>query len=152
MELDRIDRAILRALSVSGRMSNRELADHVGLSASPCWQRVRRLEAEGVITGYSADLDMDAMGVGEIAVIEVTLERHDDEILEVFGQAMARMPEVLEVYLTTGDYDYLLKVSVSGTRGYERFLREKLYKVPGLRHSRTSFALKCLKYSRAYVP
>jgi len=88
----------------------------------------------------------------ETVIIEVTLDRHDDGVLETFGQAMIEMNEVLEVFLTTGEYDYLIKVAVDGTRGYEKFLREKLYKVPGIRHSRSSFALRALKVRGDLVP
>lgn len=150
--LDRIDRRILEALVADGRLTNNELADRVGLSPSPCWQRVRRLERDGFIQGYTAVLDQTLLGASETVIIEVTLDRHDDEILEVFGQAMADMPEVLEVYLTTGEYDYFIKVAVNGTAGYEEFLRTKLYKIPGIRHSRSSFALRCLKRSHSIVP
>lgn len=150
--LDRIDRKILRELLRDARISNSQLADKVGLSASPCWQRVRRLEADGLITGYAAVLDQSQLGVAETVLIEVTLDKHDDAILEAFGQAMAEMDEVLEVYLTTGEYDYFIKVAVDGTAGYEEFLRKKLYKIPGIRHSRSSFTLRCLKRSHSIVP
>ena len=151
-QLDRTDKAILTALVADGRMSNSQLAERVGLSPSPCWQRVRKLEDAGVIAGYTAILDSGRLGVGETVFIEVAMERHDDALLEAFGKAVAALPEVLEIYLTTGDYDYLLKVAVSGTAGYEAFLRQKLYKVPGIRNSRSSFALRCLKRVQAYVP
>ncbi len=85
-------------------------------------------------------------------MIEVVLDRHDDEILEAFGTTMERIPEVLEVHLTTGEYDYLIKVAVNGTRGYEEFLRHKLYRVPGIRHTRSSFVLRSLKNVQAYLP
>ena len=150
--LDPIDRRILRALVTDGRLTNNELSERVGLSPSPCWQRVRRLEGDRYIQGYTAVLDQTLLGATETVIIEVTLDRHDDEILEVFGQAMADMPEVLEVYLTTGEYDYFVKVAVNGTAGYEKFLRERLYKIPGIRHSRSSFALRCLKRSHSIVP
>ena len=78
-------------------------------------------------------------------IIEITPDRHDDEILERFGQLLADLPEVIEAYLTTGGYGYLVKVAVESTAGYERLMREKLYRIPGLRHSRSSFALRCLK-------
>lgn len=149
---DQIDRRILKALVADGRLTNNELAERVGLSPSPCWQRVRRLERDGYIQGYTAVLDQTLLGATETVIIEVTLDRHDDEILEVFGLAMADMPEVLEVYLTTGEYDYFVKVAVNGTAGYEKFLRERLYKIPGIRHSRSSFALRCLKRSHSIVP
>ena len=152
LSLDRIDRRILAALVEDGRMSNAQLAQVVGLSPSPCWQRVRRLEAGGVISGYQAVIDRAKLGVSEIVMIEVVLDRHDDDTLEVFGRAMQAMPEVLEVHLTTGEYDYLIKVAVAGTRGYENFLREKLYRVPGIRHSRSSFVLRCLKDVQSFVP
>ena len=151
-EFDRLDLKILDILARDGRISNAQLAQQVGLSASPCWQRVRRLEEEGVIAGYRAILDQAKLGAPEIVMIEVILERHDDEVLVSFGQEMQRLPEVLEVLLTTGEYDYLLKVAVDGTRGYEEFLRKKLYRVPGIRHSRSSFVLRSLKNEQAYLP
>ena len=151
-QFDRLDLKILEALAKDGRISNAQLAQQVGLSASPCWQRVRRLEEEGVISGYRAILDQAKLGAPEIVMIEVILERHDDEVLESFGREMQRLSEVLEVLLTTGEYDYLLKVAVDGTRGYEEFLRKKLYRVPGIRHSRSSFVLRSLKNEQAFLP
>ena len=150
--LDRIDRKILESLLIDGRIGNAQLAEKVGLSTTPCWQRVRRLEAEGYIKGYSAVLDQELLGTPDLVIVEVTLDVHDDAALEVFGSQMANIPEILEVYLRTGEYDYILKVAVSGTRGYEEFLRTKLYKVPGIRHSRSSFALRCLKHVQAHIP
>ena len=150
--LDRIDRKILESLLIDGRIGNAQLAEKVGLSTTPCWQRVRRLEAEGYIKGYSAVLDQELLGTPDLVIVEVTLDVHVDAALEVFGSQMANIPEILEVYLTTGEYDYILKVAVSGTRGYEEFLRTKLYKVPGIRHSRSSFALRCLKHVQAHIP
>lgn len=150
--LDDIDRRILCELSRDGRLSNSQLAERVGLSPSPCWQRTRRLEAEGFIKGFAAILDQERLGLPETVMIEVTLDRHDDSVLETFGRAMAEMPEVLEAWLVTGEYDYFLKVAVNGTRGYEEFLRQRLYRVPGIRHSRSSFALRCIKQGGAPVP
>jgi Lrp/AsnC family transcriptional regulator, leucine-responsive regulatory protein len=150
--LDPVDLRILKVLSEEGRLSNAALGERVGLSASPCWQRVRRLEQQGYIQGYAAILDQERLGAPEIVMIDVILERHDDEVLEGFGRAMQRMPEVLEVHLTTGEYDYLIKVAVRGTKGYESFLRDKLYKVRGLRHTRSSFVLRTLKDVQAFVP
>lgn len=150
--LDATDRKILSVLIENGRLSNAELADRVGLSASPCWQRVRRLEDEGFIRGYTAIVDRALMGLSETVIIEVMLNRHDDDVLERFGAAMAALPEVLEAYLTTGEYDYMIKVAVSGTDGCERFLRNKLYKIDGVRNTRSCFALKCLKHTMSVVP
>ncbi len=150
--LDATDKKILRVLLNQGRLNNNQLAEQVGLSPSPCWQRVKRLENEEYIQGYTAILNQEKIGVGETVLIEVTLDRHDDEVLDNFGTTMAALPEVLEVYMTTGEYDYFIKVAVEGTKGYERFLRKCLYKVPGIRHTRSSFTLRCLKRSYSVLP
>ncbi|NHZ60713.1 Lrp/AsnC family transcriptional regulator [Massilia genomosp. 1] len=151
-ELDEIDRKILRELRRDGRISNTQLAERIGLSASPCWNRVRQMEEAGVIEGYTVLLNQQALGVPDTVMIEVTLDRHDDATFERFGQALADMPEVLEAYLLTGEYDYLIKVAVAGTAGYEEFLRRSLYKLPGLRHSRSTFVLRVLKRSHSPEP
>jgi Lrp/AsnC family leucine-responsive transcriptional regulator len=150
--IDEIDRKILRELRVDGRISNTHLAEKVGLSASPCWNRVRQLEEAKVIEGYTVLLNQKALGLPDTVMIEVTLDKHDDETFARFGQALADMPEVMEAYLLTGEYDYLIKVAVAGTEGYEQFLRRKLYTLPGLRHSRSTFVLRCLKRSHSVEP
>ncbi len=152
MEIDELDRRILRELRQDGRLSNTKLAEKVGLSTTPCWNRVRALEEGGMIEGYTALLSQSALGYPDTVIIEVTLDRHDDDIFEKFGQALAELPEVMEAYLLTGEYDYLIKVAVAGTAGYEEFLRRKLYKLPGLRHSRSTFVLRCLKRTYSVVP
>ena len=143
--LDDVDRRILRALQQDARLTTAQLAERVGLSTTPCWNRLKRLESQGYIDGYVALLNQQMLGLPDTVIIGVTLDRHDDEMLERFGNMLADLPEVIEAYLTTGDYDYLVKVAVEGTAGYERFLRQKLYKIPGIRHTRSSFALRSLK-------
>ena len=152
MEIDELDRRILRELRQDGRLSNTKLAEKVGLSTTPCWNRVRALEEGGMIEGYTALLSQQALGYPDTVIIEVTLDRHDDDIFEKFGQALAELPEVMEADLLTGEYDYLIKVAVAGTAGYEEFLRRKLYKLPGLRHSRSTFVLRCLKRTYSVEP
>ena len=143
--LDNQDRAIMRALQKNARLSNAELAELVGMSTTACWNRTRQLETDGYIRGYVALLDQQKLGFADVVLIEVTLDRHDDDALARFGDELATLPEVLEAYLVSGEYDYLIKVAVDGTAGYERFLREKLYKISGIRHSRSMFALRCMK-------
>ncbi len=150
--MDPIDRKILRALAQRGRLTNAELAEEVGLSPSPCWTRVKRLEQSGVIRGYAALLDRAALGLPDTVFIEVMMERHDEESLRRFEASVNAIPEVLECHLITGEYDYMIKAAVSGTQGYETLLRERLYRLPGIRHTRTSFALKCLKHEMVPVP
>ncbi|WP_311977708.1 Lrp/AsnC family transcriptional regulator [Bradyrhizobium diversitatis] len=113
------------------RLTTAQLADRIGLSSTPCWNRLKRLETQGYIDGYVALLNQDKLCLPEAVIIEVTLDRHDEEVLERFGQLLTDLPEVIEAYLTTGDYDYIVEVAVESTAGYERFLREKLYRIPG---------------------
>ena len=103
------------------------------------------MEEAGVITGYSVRLNPRALGLGDTVLIQVTLDSHSDNTLEKFGEVLATIPEVVEAHLVSGDYDYLLRVVVKDTRDYERFLRERLYTIKGIRHSRSSFVLRTLK-------
>jgi len=150
--LDDIDRKILRTLSQDGRISNQKLAETINLSPTPCWHRVKALEEARYITGYAALLDQRSLGAPDTVIIEVTVDRHDDEIFKAFSDALAELPEVMEAYLLSGEYDYLIKVAVAGTEGYERFLRQKLYKLPGVRHTRSTFTLRCLKRAPSVTP
>jgi Lrp/AsnC family leucine-responsive transcriptional regulator len=150
--LDAIDKKILRALSHQGRLTNAELAEQVGLSPSPCWTRVKRLEQGGIIKGYAAVLDQAALGLPDTVFIEVMMERHDEAQLQRFEAAVKDIPEILECHLVTGEYDYVIKAAVGGTAGYERLLRDRLYRLPGVRHTRTSFALRSLKQEISPVP
>src|SRR5262249_39889427 len=136
----------------SARLSNAELAARVNLSPSPCWNRVRNLEKLGIIEKYVTIFNQNALGLPDTAMVYVSLNHHDDDILHRFEAALAKLPEVLEAYLLTGETDYLIKVAVAGTADYERFLREKLYKIPGINHSRTSFVLRCLKRTFSVLP
>ncbi len=143
--LDAADRRILAALRADGRVSNARLAELVGLSPTPVWNRVRRLEEQGVITGYRAEIDQKALGLADTVFIEITLDRHDLAGVRDFGERLSRMKEVLEVFMVSGDYDYLARVAVDGTAGYEVFLRERLYGLPGVRNCRSVFTLRTLK-------
>ena len=150
--MDEIDWKILRELQFNARISNTELADHVGLSPSPCWNRVKRLEEDGVIKRYVTIINQAAIGMPDSVVVELRLTQHDDHTLKSFEDSLAAMPEVIEAFLVTGEYDYFLRVAVSGTEGYERFLRETIYKLPSMSHSRSSFVLKCLKQTYSVRP
>ena len=116
-----------------------------GLSGPACWARIKRLESEGVIKRYTIEMDREKLGFRDSVVVEVTLESHSDETLYEFGRALAAIPEVVEAYLVSGDYDYYIRIAIRDTRDYERLLREKLYKIPGIRHSKSHFVLSVLK-------
>ena len=147
IKLDRLDLDILAALQADARISLNELSQRVGLTSSPCWTRIRRMEQAGVIQGYTVRVNSQAVGLGETVIVQVTLDSHSDEALLEFGRALAAIPEVVEAFLVSGDYDYYLRIAVSDTRDYERLLRERLYKIPGIRHSKSSFVLRRLKKS-----
>jgi Lrp/AsnC family leucine-responsive transcriptional regulator len=97
-------------------------------------------------------IDPAAIGFSETVMVQVTLESHSDETLYKFGKALEEIPEVLEAYLISGDYDYFIRLAVRDTRDYERLLREQLYKLPGIRHSKSSFVLRRLKESTVPLP
>ena len=143
MLIDSLDRKILAVLQTNARASLQEVGQAVGLSASPCWSRIKRMEEAGVIEGYTVRLNPQALGLAD--TVMVTLDSHSDNTLEKFGEVLASIPEVVEAHLVSGEYDYLLRVVVKDTRDYERLLREKLYKIKGIRHSQSSFVLRTLK-------
>jgi Lrp/AsnC family leucine-responsive transcriptional regulator len=133
MKLDAYDRKILAALQRDGRLSNVQLAEEIGLSASPCLRRVRMLEDAGVIRGYQANLDRDEV------------ERHNDEQAEAFRLAVTALPEVISAFLVSGESDFLLQVVVPDLRGYDRFLTGRLLKLPGVSDIRSNFAIHTVK-------
>jgi Lrp/AsnC family leucine-responsive transcriptional regulator len=147
MALDRFDLAILSALQVNARARLQEISKRAGLSPTPCWARIKRMEQDNVIQGYTVKIDPRAIGFSETVLVHVTLESHSDRTLFEFGKALEEIPEVLEAYLVSGDYDYYIRIAVRDTRDYERLLRERLYKIPGIRHSKSSFVLRTLKES-----
>lgn len=147
---DKIDMAILRVLLQDSRKALQEIGAEVGLSATSCWSRIKKLEAHGVIKRYTVDLDAAKLGYHDTVIVQVTLESHSDETLYEFGRVLATIPEIQEAYLVSGDYDYYIRIAVRDTRDYERLLREKLYKIPGIRHSQSHFVLRVLK--EASVP
>lgn len=148
---DKFDMAILRTLVKDSRRTLNEIGAEIGLSATACWSRIKRLEGEGVIQRYTIDVDKTKLGYNDTVIVEVTLESHTDDTLYQFGRVLATIPEVVEAYLVSGDYDYYIRIAVRDTRDYERLLREKLYKIPGLRHSKSHFVLRVLKETSAPI-
>jgi len=147
-KLSAIDRKILRALQEDGRMTVQAIADRVGLSASPCLRRIRQLEVAGIITAYSATVDQKAVGLPVSVFISIKLERQRAEELDRFAAAVSRWPEVMECYLMTGQFDYLLRVVCADLGAYEEFLRQKLTQLEGVGSIESSFSLAQVKYSR----
>lgn len=147
IELDDIDRRILSALQADGRITITDLADRVGLTASPCLRRLRLLEQSGVVRGYTALLDQARAGLPVSVFVSIKLDRQDEASMETFEAAIRRCPEVLECYLMTGPRDYLLRVVASDLGAYERFVKDTLTRLDGIANIESSFALGQVKHS-----
>lgn len=147
--LDRTDLRILKELQANGKLTNVELAARIGLSPSPCLTRVRQLERDGVLRGYVALADPEALGLAMMVFVQVTLERQVEEALRNFEAKMNAIPEVMECYLMTGDSDYLVRLVVPDLAGLERFILHELTTIPGVANIKSSFALKQVKYKTA---
>ena len=142
IQLDRTDYRILHHLQNDGRLTNLDLAERVGLSPSPCLRRVRALEDAGILKRYVGIVDAKAVGLPISAFISVSLRSQEVGALDIFQAAVSSFPEVMECYLMTGNSDYLLRVVMPDLESYERFLGEKLTRIPGIGNIQTSFALK----------
>lgn len=145
--MDKIDKKLVQALQIDGKMTTADLAERVGLSQSPCARRVRNLERNGVIKGYAAIVDQTKVGLPISAFASIKLERQREEDLDRFARAVARWPEVVDCYLMTGQRDYLMRIVVCDLEAYERFLKQKLTRLDGVASIETSFALGYVKRS-----
>ena len=141
-KLDGIDRNIIRLLRKNGRMPNSELAAEVGLSASACLRRVKLLEENGVIRGYTAIVSGSADDEGMVAIIQITLEKQTEEYLNRFEAAVLRHPEIQECFLMTGDADYILRATAPNAAGYEVIHKEILSRLPGVARIHSSLAMR----------
>jgi DNA-binding Lrp family transcriptional regulator len=142
MKLDRYDRAILEALQQDGRISNVHLAARVSLSESACLRRVRALEQDGLIERYVALLNQKKAGVGGTVFVHIALRREEQSELAAFEKAVQDIPEIMECYLMTGEFDYLLRVVVSDMADFERLHNEALTRLPGVARVNSSVAIR----------
>ena len=142
MQIDATDRRILAALQKSGRMSNADLAEAVGLSPSGCHRRVALLEDAGIIRDYVALLDAKKLGLPTTVFVEITLSGQADEVLEAFEREVAKIPDVMECHLMAGTADYLLKVVAEDTEHFAQVHRRHLARLPGVAQMHSSFALR----------
>lgn len=143
--IDRTDRRILRILEMDGRIANVELARQVNLSPTPCLERVRRLEREGVITGYAARLAPDRVSRGMTVFVEVRLDHTTAQAFDNFRSAVDALADVIDCYLVAGDFDYLLKLQVADVADYRLFMYESLPKLPDVLHTRSYIVVEQLK-------
>jgi Lrp/AsnC family leucine-responsive transcriptional regulator len=145
LKLDSIDRRILKELQADGRMSYTDLAPKVGLTTSPCLERVRRLERAGVIKGYTAVIEPRAVGTGLLVFIELSLTYTSPEIFADFKRAILRQPEILECHLVSGDFDYLVKARIPDMHAHRALLGELVRHLPGVRNSKTLVVMEEVK-------
>ena len=146
--MDPIDRKILAILQTDASLSIADIASQVGLSQTPCWKRIQKLEAAGIIKGRVALLSGKKLNLGLTVFVQVRTAQHNDVWLGKFARAVTEMPEVVEVYRLAGDIDYLLRVVVRDTDAYDRFYKTLIKKVP-LHDVSSSFAMEEIKYTTA---
>lgn len=147
--LDKFDLAILRELQADARLTNAELAQRVGLSAAPCWRRVRTLEDEGYITGYRAEINRHKIGLGVLAFVRLDAERHSGEIARKLEVAIQKIPEVIACHYISGTGTFELQVVSRNLESFSQFARDVLLNLPHIKDMHTSFSLGEVKTSGA---
>ena len=140
-----IDRNLLRILQEEGRLSFTELGERVGLSTTPCTERVRRLERDGVITGYHARVNPSSVKASLLVFVEISLAYKSGDIFEEFRRAALRLPNVLECHLVSGDFDYLIKARISEMASYRKLLGSTLLTMPNVRESKSYIVMEEVK-------
>jgi Lrp/AsnC family leucine-responsive transcriptional regulator len=144
-EIDKTDRRILSLLQADGRLTLVELADRVGLSPTSTGERLKRLQREGYIAGFRAQLDPHRLGLELLVFVEVSLDKTTPDVFEKFAAAVRRAPEVLECHMVAGGFDYLVKTRVADMAAYRRFLGEVLLALPGVKETRTYAVMEEVK-------
>lgn len=151
ISLDKIDKKILTELQKNARLSNQELSERVGLSATPCARRIRNLEKSGVIKGYAANIDETLTGFGFAVFVSVQLDRQIDDRLHRFESEIEQMPEVSDCWLMTGNRDYLLRITLADLTEFEHFLTGRLTKIPGVASIESSIPIRRVKEQMARI-
>lgn len=152
IDLDDIDKRIVAVLQAEGRLPMVDLADRVGLSATPCQRRVKRLEEEGVIDRYAALVSPSSVGLALQALVQVTLDDHSERTVAAFEAAIRARPEVVACYAVTGDMDFLLHVLAPDLASFSEFAMKALLRMPGVRGTRSSFIMQAVKSDLAWAP
>ena len=145
--IDRIDRKILTELQINGRISNVDLANKVGLSPSPCLERVKRLEQQGYILDYVARVDPHKLGAAMLVFVEITLSKTSVDIFAEFSTAVQGQEDIQECHLVSGNFDFLLKARVADMASYRKLLGDTLLRLPGVSESRTYVVMEEVKHS-----
>jgi len=143
--LDKLDRRILAVLQKDGRLSMKELGEQVGLSITPCIERVKRMERDGIITGYYARVNPAALGASLLMFVQITLANKSGEMFDQFRREVLRIPEVLECHLVSGDFDYIIKARIQEMTEYRKLLGDILLRLPGAAQSKSYVVMEEIK-------
>lgn len=146
--LDKTDLAILREVQADGRLSNAKLSEKLALSETPCWRRIKRLEAEGLIEGYQAVLNRKKLGLGVVGFAQITIDDHGSDDPLIFEREIGLIPEILTCHNVTGEYDYILQIVAKDLDAYGDFIRERLRKLPGVASIHSNLSLREIKSTR----
>ena len=149
MKLDKAEREILHILQTEGRISNVELAERTGLSESPCFRRVKRLEESGLINGYTANLDQRKLGLQVTAFVQVSLDKHDDKKQREFLARVEAEDHIVECHAMSGSHDFLLKVLAYSMDNFSELSMQRILKFPGVKSIESNFSLMAIKLSSA---
>lgn len=143
--LDKLDRRILTLLQKDGRLSMKDLGEQVGLSITPCIERVKRMERDGIISGYYARVNPAALGASLLMFVQITLSNKSGEMFDQFRREVLRIPQVLECHLVSGDFDYIIKARIQEMTEYRTLLGEILLKLPGAAQSKSYVVMEEIK-------
>ena len=147
--MDAFSRKILTALQEDSRMTVQHISERVGLSATPCWKRIKEMEAQGVITGYTVKVDRKKVGLNLMVMADINLSQHTEKTVAEFEAAVQATPHIVRCYSTTGQSDYVLMIMAADIEEYEQLLMRSLFKLPGVAHVRSSMVLREIKLGAA---
>ncbi|RAJ36964.1 Lrp/AsnC family transcriptional regulator [Pedobacter cryoconitis] len=148
---DPVDKKILKVLQADARLNTKQIAGKIGLTVTPTYERLKKIEQSGVVKEYVALLDREKIGKTIVAFINVSLQLHSKPLINVFERAIVKVPEVMECFHVAGNFDYLLKVVVKDMNSYQNFLSNKLATIENIAHVQSSFVMTEIKHQTAYV-
>ena len=149
LKIDQIDGKILELLQKNSRISNQDIANQVGSSVSSVWRRINALEEAGIIQGYGLTVSPEKMGYQETILLQISLQRHSDDYIEQFIHLVESIPEILECYATTGEYEYVMKVLATYMRAFHRFVRNSQMRQPFISKTYSQVVMDKIKFQKA---
>ena len=148
---DPVDKKILKVIQADARLNTKQIAGKIGLTVTPTYERLKKIEQSGVVKEYVALLDREIIGKTIVAFINVSLQLHSKPLINVFEKSIVKVPEVMECFHVAGNFDYLLKVVVKDMNSYQNFLSNKLATIENIAHVQSSFVMTEIKHQTAYV-